>query len=183
MIRGISILLRALEPKDVDLMMIFENDPEVWPVSGTVTPYSKYTLEQYYANATQDIFAAKQLRLAIDVISEVPNTDVTIGYIDLFEFDHIHRRAGVGILIGEKDHRRKGYATEALSLLVKYSFNTLNMHQLYCHIDNRNDVSLRLFSKVGFRTCGVMRDWIAYDGAWHNVSVLQLIRPSVIVHS
>jgi diamine N-acetyltransferase len=181
MIRGNSILLRALEPKDVDLMMIYENDPEVWPVSGTLTPYSKYTLEQYYANATQDIFAAKQLRLAIEIITEVPGMEMTIGYIDLFDFEQLHRRAGVGILIGDKTQRRKGYAAEALSLLVKHSFNTLNLHQLYCHIDNRNEGSLRLFSKVGFRTCGVMRDWIAYDGKWHNVTVLQLIRPTVIV--
>ena len=181
MIRGNSILLRALEPKDVDLMMIYENDSEVWPVSGTITPYSKYTLEQYYANATQDIFVAKQLRLAIEIITEVPGMEMTIGYIDLFDFDQLHRRAGVGILIGDKGQRRKGYASEALYLMVKHCFNTLNLHQLFCHIDNRNEGSLRLFSKIGFRTCGVMRDWLAYDGQWHNVTVLQLIRPTVIV--
>ncbi|MBL7924005.1 MAG: GNAT family N-acetyltransferase [Bacteroidia bacterium] len=181
MIRGNSILLRALEPRDVDLMMIYENDPEVWPVSGTLAPYSRYTLEQYYANATQDIYAARQLRLAIELITELPGSGDTIGYIDLFDFDAQHRRAGIGILIGDVKQRQKGFAAEALSLLVKHCFNTLNLHQLYCHIDNRNERSLRLFSKAGFRTCGVMRDWIVYNGEWHNVSVMQLIRPKVIV--
>lgn len=181
MIRGNSVLLRALEPKDVDLMMIYENDSDIWPVSGTLAPYARYTLEQYYANATQDIYAAKQLRLAIELVVETPESGATIGYIDLFDFDAQHRRAGVGILIGDKESRRKGYAAEALNLLVKHCFNTLNLHQLYCHIDNDNEASLRLFSKVGFRTCGVMRDWIVYEGKWHNVSVLQLVRPGIIL--
>jgi diamine N-acetyltransferase len=56
MIRGTSILLRAMEPSDVDLMMIYENDPENWAVSGTVSPYSRFTIEQFYDNATQDIY-------------------------------------------------------------------------------------------------------------------------------
>src|SRR5688572_15324006 len=130
MIRGTGVILRAMEPQDVDLMMIYENDMEVWPVSGTLTPYSRYTLEQYYKNAVQDIHTAKQLRLAIELISETTARGITIGFIDLFEFDSQHRRAGVGILIGERSQRKKGYALEALQLLTRYSFDTLNLHQL-----------------------------------------------------
>lgn len=181
MIRGTGVLLRALEPKDVDLMMIYENDTEVWPVSGTLAPYARYTLEQYYANATQDIYASKQLRLAIELIVETPEPGPTIGYIDLFDFDPHHRRAGVGILIGDKKSRRKGYAYEAIRLLIGYSFYTLNLHQLYCHIDMENEASLRLFSKAGFRTCGVIRDWMNYNNSWHNVSILQIILPASII--
>ncbi len=181
MIRGLSVLLRALEPKDVDLMMIFENDTEVWPVSGTLSPYSRYTLEQYYKNALQDIYTAKQLRLAIELISEIPESGATIGYIDLFDFDPQHRRAGLGILIGDKAHRRQGYALEAVSLLVKHCFDTLNIHQVYCHIENTNEASLRLFGRVGFRTSGILREWIAYNGIWHDVTTMQIIRPHSIL--
>ncbi|CAN5395164.1 GNAT family N-acetyltransferase [soil metagenome] len=181
MIRGNTILLRALEPRDVDLMMIYENDIEIWPVSGTLSPYSKYTLEQYYKNAVQDIYVARQLRLAIELILEIPEPGPTIGYIDLFEFDPQHRRAGVGILIGDRTKRNKGYAAEALSLLAQYSFATLNLHQLFCHIENSNHASLRLFQKVGFRTCGVLREWIVYDAKWHDVTMMQLLRPQSII--
>ena len=174
-------MLRALEPKDVDLMMIYENDVDVWPVSGTLAPYSRYTLEQYYANATLDIYSSRQLRLAIEVLVETPEAGPTIGYIDLFDFDPHHRRAGIGILIGDKSFRRKGMAHEAIRLLLHYSFNTLNLHQVYCHIDTENEASLRLFSKAGFRICGVLQDWIQYNDTWHNVSVLQAIRPNKLI--
>jgi diamine N-acetyltransferase len=181
MIRGSGIILRAMEPQDVDLMMIYENDTDIWPVSGTLTPYARYTLELYYKNAVQDIHTAKQLRLAIEKISETTERGPTIGYIDLFEFDAQHRRAGVGILIGDKTQRQKGYALEALQLLSRYCFDTLNLHQLYCHIDNDNEPSLRVFAKAGFRACGVMRDWILYSGKFHDVTVMQLIRPRPVI--
>lgn len=181
MIRGTGIVLRAMEPRDVDLMMIYENDMEVWPVSGTLTPYSRYTLELYYKNAVQDIHTARQLRLAIELISETTEPGLTIGYIDLFEFDTQHRRAGVGILIGNKSYRKRGHALEALQLLSKYCFDTLNLHQLYCHIDLENEASLRLFKKAGFRSSGTLHDWILYNGVYHDVMVMQLQRPKPLI--
>ena len=180
MIRGLSVLLRALEPQDVDLMMIFENDTEVWPVSGTLSPYSKYTLEQYYINAMQDIYTSRQMRLAIELVTETTTKGDTIGFVDLFDFDPHHRKAGVGILIGDHNYRNQGLATEALMLLLKYSFDTLNIHQLFCHIENTNEASLRLFSKAGFRTSGVLREWIMHSGKWHDVSIMQMLRPNYI---
>jgi diamine N-acetyltransferase len=180
MIRGNSVILRAMEPQDVDLMMIYENDTEIWPVSGTLVPYSRYTLEQFYKNAVQDIYTARQLRLAIELIKEA-HRGQTIGYVDLFDFEPQQRRAGVGILVGDKKERNKGYATEALMLLCKYSFEVLNIHQLYCHIDNDNATSLHLFEKTGFKSCGTLKDWIIFDGKWRDVTMMQLLRPKPVI--
>jgi diamine N-acetyltransferase len=179
MIRGNSVLLRAMEPQDVDLMMIYENDTDIWPVSGTLVPYSRFTLEQFYKNAVQDIYTAKQLRLAIELIKEA-HRGQTIGYVDLFDFEPQQRRAGVGILVGDKLERNKGYATEALMLLSKYAFDILNLHQLYCHIDNDNTSSLNLFKKTGFQQCGHLKDWIVSEGKWRDVTMMQLLRPKPV---
>ena len=86
MIRGSNVILRAMEPQDVDIMMIYENDTENWPVSGTLVPYSRFTLEQFYKNAVQDINTSRQLRLAIELIKE-SHRGQTIGYVDLFIFE------------------------------------------------------------------------------------------------
>ncbi len=180
MIRGTSIILRALEPQDVDLMMIYENDIDIWPVSGTLVPYSRYTIEQFYKNAVQDIYIAKQLRLAIEVIKEA-HRGSTIGYVDLYEFEPQQRRAGVGILVGDKKERGKGYATEALKLLTKYCFDTLNLHQLHCQIENSNQVSINLFKKAGYKECGELKDWVVFNGGWHSVTLMQIIRPKPVI--
>ena len=63
--------------------MTIENDESIWKVSNTQTPYSKFLIKQYLENAHQDIYEAKQLRLAICI----NNSNETIGLIDLFDFD------------------------------------------------------------------------------------------------
>ena len=62
-----NIILRAPEPGDIDVLYLWENDPEIWQVSNTITPFSRYILEKYIENAHLDIYQVKQLRLMIDV--------------------------------------------------------------------------------------------------------------------
>jgi len=47
---------------------------------------------------------------------------ITIGTIDIFEFDPFHKRAGIGILIGNESYRRKGYASMVSDLSDKIQF-------------------------------------------------------------
>jgi len=64
-LKGDLIYLRALEPEDLDFIYEIENDEDIWQVSNTQTPYSRFLIRQYLENAHQDIYEAKQLRLAI----------------------------------------------------------------------------------------------------------------------
>jgi len=175
MITGKKIILRALEPSDIDLMYQWENNTEIWPVSGTLAPFSRHTMEQFVKMAHQDIYTNKQLRLAIDKKHEKGSDRKTVGYIDLFDFEPAHMRAGVGILVGDLQNRRQGLAAEALHLLSDYAFNILNLHQLYCNIHVNNEASIRLFSAAGYSCSGELRDWTLNNGSWVNVYVMQKI--------
>ncbi len=109
---------------------------------------------------------------------DVKETDTrirTVGAIDLFDFDPYHNRAGVGILIGDKSDRNKGIATSALKQFIDYSFNTLQLHQLYCNITKGNEDSLKLFRKCGFRITGRKAEWIKTPGKYLEELMLQLI--------
>jgi diamine N-acetyltransferase len=170
----IEIVLRAPEPEDVDVLYRWENDPEIWHVSNTITPFSKYILEKYIETAHLDIYQVKQLRLMIDV-KENKSGIRTVGAIDLFDFDPYHNRAGVGILIGDKSDRNKGIATLALKKFIHYCFNTLQLHQLYCNITKGNEDSLKLFRKCGFRISGRKAEWIRTPGMYLEELMLQLI--------
>lgn len=64
-LKGDSVYLRALEPNDLEFVYAMENDETIWEVSNTQTPYSRFLIRQYLENAQQDIYEAKQLRLAI----------------------------------------------------------------------------------------------------------------------
>ena len=144
-LKGKNLFLRALEPNDLEFIYAIENDESVWEISHTQTPYSRFLVRQYLENANQDIYEAKQLRLAI-----CENDDENaIGLIDLFDFDPKNNRAGIGILIKNNNDRNQGIGTEALGLLINYAFYNLNLNQLYANIDTQNIGSLKLFTNFG----------------------------------
>ena len=167
-LKGQNITLRALEPDDAEVLYQWENNPEIWKVSNTLVPFSKHILEQY-VNGAHDIYLTKQLRLMIC------NGNLSIGTIDLFDFDPFHQRAGIGILIGEKSQRKMGYASEAMDLLIEYCFSTLLLHQLYCNIGAENEGSLKLFLSKDFKIIGAKKDWIRNSEGFNDEYLLQLI--------
>lgn len=168
---GENIYLRALEPNDLEFVYEVENDETIWQVSNTQTPYSRFLIRQYLENAHQDIYEAKQLRLAICKGQDFP----AVGLIDLFDFDPKNNRAGVGILIRKMDDRNSGIGTEALGLLIQFAFSQLNLHQLYANIDIENVVSLSLFTNFGFEKIGVKKQWNLVNGQYKDEALFQLI--------
>lgn len=170
--RSQNLQLRALEPADVDLLYQWENNADIWHLSNTLTPFSRFVLEQYVLNAGDDIFTAKQLRLMIDLHTLDPVK--TIGCIDMFDFDPINMRAGIGIMI-VKEEREKGFASESLDLILDYAFNLLRLHQLYANVIAVNTASLELFKKKHFSVIGIKKEWIRMGDGWADEYVLQLI--------
>ena len=170
-LKGENIYLRALEPNDLEFVYALENDETIWEVSNTQTPYSRFLIRQYLENAHQDIYEAKQLRLAICKEEDFP----AIGLIDLFEFDPKNNRAGIGILVGDAENRGQGIGSEALGLLIQYAFHQLNLNQLFANIDVENESSISLFTKFGFEKIGVKKQWNLVDGKYKDEALFQLI--------
>ena len=178
---GELIQLRALEPDDLNKLYKWENDSSIWSVSGTLMPFSKFILEEFVNQAHQDIYTNKQLRLIIDLKyfdedDNISDEIHSIGCVDLFDFDPKNKRAGIGILIADKDNRGRGYATEALHLLIEYAWNILDLHQLYSNVRVDNESSVSLFKKLGFEITGLKNDWLYDSGRFHDEYTLQLIR-------
>lgn len=166
-----GIRLRAVEPEDLELLYRWENDETNWKQSNTLVPYSRYILKKYIAGSRKSIYETGQLRLMIEVLPE----ERTVGTIDLYDFDHFHNRAGVGILIADPADRRKGYASAALVCLISYAFETIGLHQLWCNILENNTESLQLFTHHGFLICGSRREWVRVSGGYETEHLLQLI--------
>ena len=170
-LKGVQIRLRALEPEDLQLLYQVENNTEVWEVSGTVSPYSKFVLKQYLDNAHRDIFEVKQLRLVVET-----HDGMAVGLIDLYDFDPRHKRVGLGIVIFDQAERRKGYASESIQLLTTYCFDHLDLHQVFACIGSKNTMSQSLFEKCGFTQTGVRRDWLLRSEGYEDELFYQLIR-------
>jgi diamine N-acetyltransferase len=159
MITGENIFLRQVDPSDATLLLLWENNPENWKVSETEAPFSLKEIQDYIATAS-NIRANKQLRLII-CINE---SNKAIGTVDLFDVDFKNKRAGVGILISNKNERQKGYASEALELMSKYASSVLNFKQLHCLVQSDNLKSISLFENQGFIKTGERKNWYYNNG-------------------
>ena len=169
MLENEIIRLRAIEPEDLGLFYQWENDATLWSWGCTLAPYSRYELRQYILSV-KDIYETKQLRFVI----EKKEGKKAVGMIDLYDFEPYHKRAAVSILI-DKQYQNKGLAGEALSLLCRYSFSFLNLHQLYAFIPVKNEFSKRLFIHSGFKENGLLHDWLQTPDGYDDVLIVSLI--------
>ena len=161
--------LRALEPEDLELMYGWENDMQIWRVSGTVAPFSRHVLSRLIEEQPFDIYATRQMRLVIE------HDGQAVGAVDLFEFDPHNRRAGVGIIV-DSQHRAQGLGYDALKALEQYARQTLHLHQLWCSVTVDNEASLKLFRKAGYVECGLRREWIlTSDGALDEILMQKIL--------
>lgn len=164
-----NIRLRALEPSDLELLYLWENDPEVWRVSGTLSPISRERLACFIEEQNYDLYATRQMRLIIEAEGAI------VGSIDIFDFDPQHRRFGIGILIYQESDRRNGYAKEAIETVVEYGRNTLNLKQIWANIAIDNIASIALFESCGFSKCAHRKEWINRGGEFIDEVEYQLI--------
>lgn len=169
-----NIILRTAEPYDAECIYRWENDRSIWRVSETIAPYSMHQIEQFLLN-NNDLISEKQLRLMI----ENRNDKTPIGCIDIYDYDAFNERVGIGILIDE-NFRNKGFAKQAVDVLIDYCFNTLILKQIYILTFIDNLESIKLFESAGFERCGHRKQWLKTPNGFVDQLEYQLINTNKI---
>lgn len=162
-----SIVLRAVEPEDLNLLYAWENNVDFFPYNEDVSFYSRAQMEQFIIVQSSTIYEIGQQRFIIENKDKIP-----VGAVDLFEFNERNSRVGVGILIEEK-FRGQGYAKHSLECVLSYCFNQLFLHQVFCEISMDNKASLQLFRSIGFTQTGEKQAWRKTSNGFVNVGFFQ----------
>lgn len=158
-INGNRISLRALEASDFEAFYRWENDPEELGNGSYLQPMSGYIIKEFIENGTRPVEETGQLRLVIVSKQKQP-----LGFIDLFEVDFRHRRAGIGVMIGDIASRNQNYATEAVLLMCQFAKKVLNLELIFADIRSDNPASARVFEKAGFVHQILMPQWDCVAG-------------------
>jgi ribosomal-protein-alanine N-acetyltransferase len=101
--------------------------------------------------------------------------DLVIGTCSLYRPDFAHRRSEVGFALG-RAHWGRGYAAEALDVVMTYAFERLDLHRLEADVDPRNEPSLRALERAGFRREGYQRERWQVDGELQDSVLLGVLR-------
>lgn len=162
-----NVKLRQPSIKDLDDLLGWEND--ILKIDHTDMPVF-YTKDQMviFLNGNQDPFMNGQVRYMITI------DNMSIGYIDLYNFDIVHSRAGVGIFI-DKKFRKKGIANKALQTLIEISNKELHLNQLFAEVFQSNKAAISLFEHAGFKLNGLKKQWIRKQEAYEDLLFFQLM--------
>jgi len=170
-LEGERIYLRGVYPEDVnETYCRWMNDSAVNKyLESRFYPHSLETLRDYVKGKLGD---AESPFFAIIL----KDGDRHIGNIKLGPINTIHRFADIGIIIGEKDCWGKGYATEAICLVVDYAFKTLNLHKVTAGFYEPNKQSMKAFEKAGFSQEGVRKSHCYCEGKYVDDILFGLVR-------
>lgn len=163
-IRGDRVTLRTLEPDDLDFIHRWQNDPAF--------------RDEMYARTPRD---AEQVEELLERWRE-PEDDMSllvcvdgdpIGKVALFRVTR-HRGELAYWLV--PDAQGKGYATEAVSLLIDHAFDAVGLHKVHARVADFNEASRGLLASLGFTEEGRLREHAFVRGAHRDEIRYGLLR-------
>jgi RimJ/RimL family protein N-acetyltransferase len=101
-------------------------------------------------------------------------TETLVGRIRYFDLNHRNRSAEIGFILAP-DARGKGFAREAVNLLVGYLFKGLGLNKVYAQTASFNAASIKLLEAAGFRRDAVLREHHLYQGVLHDDHLFSIL--------
>ena len=180
MLEGKLVRLRALELSDLERVYSWINDREVTRYVSARYPLSRADEERWLQGSSPNSFGGG-VQLAIEVKNgEVKdggtNESAHIGNIDLVEVRPEDRKAGLGVMIGDKDYWSNGYGTDAVITILRFAFHEMNLNRVWLHAFDFNERAQACYRKCGFQEEGRLRDHYYTEGRYCDSVVMAVLR-------
>jgi RimJ/RimL family protein N-acetyltransferase len=172
MIYGKRIRFRHAERSDLPTFVRWLNDPEVSKNLSIYLPISLISEEKWF----EDMIARHQDEQAFCIEIQEGEKWTIIGNCSFMDIERRIRSAEVGIFIGEKDYWNKGYGTEAMQLLLKLGFETLNLNRISLRVFETNPHAIHVYKKIGFVHEGTLREAMYMDNQYIDVHIMSVLR-------
>ena len=154
------VALRWLTHADVDGLFAIFSDPEVMRYWST-TPMTDRGAAEALLEQVHECFRKRELFQWGVVVGD---DDTVIGTCTLAHLDAANRRAEIGFALAREFHGN-GYMGEALTALLEFAFEELDLHRVEADVDPRNGPSIRSLERLGFQREGLLRErWLVGGG-------------------
>lgn len=163
---GESCMLRTFQEGDAkQLAALMARNKYFWSTFEPLHRDDFYTEEAQYKKIVESLqMMAMKREFTFGVFTH--DGGQLIGHISLYAIKRLpYSSAFIGYAMDEH-YTRKGIATEAVSLVVQFAFETLNLHRLEAFIAPENRGSIRVVEKIGFQQEGLMRELLFINGKW-----------------
>ncbi len=101
--------------------------------------------------------------------------DKLIGTVSLEKVDNINRIATLGIFIGDKEYRSKGYGTEAIRLILDFGFNYMNLNNIDLQVMSFNERAIKCYEKCSFKEYGRRKQSVFVNGKYYDKIYMEVL--------
>lgn len=171
-IPGERIVLREYRREDLPHMRAWTNDAEITEQLSDIFLFA-HTLEMTESFLSSMLQGTGEMKGF--VIADAATLDY-IGQIDLHHLDWKNRSATVGMVIGRKELLGQGYGREAMRLMQRFVFHSLNMHRLELTVYEYNERAMRSYAACGFVEEGRLRGKQFRRGRYWDVVCMSMLQ-------
>ncbi len=165
-LRGIRVTLRPLATGDLRRCVKWFSDPQVTQFLGRNAAVTLAEEERWFRDYSR---RADEQIFAIEIEGK------HVGNLGLHKVDRVHRKADLGIVIGETAYWSRGYGTDALRTALGYGFEHLSLNKISLDVLEDNVRAIRSYEKCGFVREGVHREDVYKDGRFQNVVRMSIL--------
>ena len=165
---GDRIYLSPRSTEDAEIFTEWINDFQVTDYTGMSDQLMSLDGERKYLEENSNLEAS----FAIVTLDD----NKLIGTVSLEDIKHTYRRATLGIFIGDKDYRSKGYGTEAIRLILDYGFNYLNLNNIKLNLMEFNERAFKCYQKCGFKEYGRRRKDNFINGRYYDTIEMDILK-------
>lgn len=167
MIYGTKTRLRRIERTDIPTFVRWFSDPKVREFLMLNRPISVAEEERWFegqlADPSTELFAIETAE------------GVHIGNIGLHDIDWLHRRAELGIVIGEREFWNQGYGSDAICTLLAFAFRDMNLHRVWLRVFEGNGRAMKAYEKCGFQHEGCLRQAVYRQGKYCDEFIMGIL--------
>lgn len=166
-----GIYLRPMTEQDTDLIVAWRNSEEVRKHFIYQALFTREGHLNWLHHVVEPGKAAQMIICEID-------TDKPLGSVYIRDIDREHRKGEYGIFIGADGARGRGVGTAAAGLMIKYGFESLNLHRLFLRVYADNQRAVRSYEKAGFVKEALLKDDVYVNGAFRDIILMAVLNPA-----
>jgi len=163
------LIMRAVEPRDACFLAEMINDPEVRAALGAydlVFPMSVDLEERWIESLSK--------KDEVHMIATARGGSSSLGIVSLKDINKRNRSAHLSIILQKKSWD-KGYGTEAVTGVLDFLFDRMNMHRVWLRVAEHNKRAMRCYEKCGFKIEGTLREDHFADNEWRSSFIMSVL--------
>lgn len=166
-LEGDRIYLSPRNSEDIEKFTEWLNDFQVTDYTGRSANILTLEEEKEYLTNSKEKYVT---------VIVTKDEDKMIGTVGIEKVDFISRTGTLGIFIGEKNYRNKGYGTEAIKLIIEFAFQYLNLNNIMLEVMSYNERAIKCYEKCGFKEFGRRHQSVYMNGKYYDKIYMEVLR-------